>query len=122
MPNFGKHIAIGAAASVGTYLGMCRYLKCEPKLGELLLCLGVGTLAASLPDVLDPPSHPDHRAVGHSLALGAGLVALLRTKCSEASRDLDTFSKILLAASAAAYLSHLAADGCTPKGLPLLGL
>lgn len=122
MPNLAQHVAIGAVASAGTYFGMCIYLKHEANLGELLLCVGVGVLGAAAPDIFDPPTHPNHRAFGHSLTLGAGLAGFGGTKCLNAGASGGEFGKILFSAAVVSYLSHLIADSCTPRGLPLLGL
>ena len=120
MSNLGTHLAIGAGSGAGTYLLMCKYYGRKPDLGEALVSTGIGMLAAAAPDVLEPAVSPNHRAFGHSLTLGAGLVRLALTQCSKESGSWQEIEKILLAVALVSYLSRLVADGCTPRGLPLL--
>lgn len=121
MPNIKQHLAISSVASGGTYYVMCRYYGRQPDLGELLVCTGVGLLAGAAPDAFEPALHPNHRALGHSLGVGAGLAKFAMTKCCKENGDWLEFQKILVAVGIVSYLCHLIADGCTPKGLPLLG-
>lgn len=120
MPNLKQHLAIGAVAGAGTYLAMCHYYERKPCWGEALTCVGVGLVGGALPDALEPAVHPNHRAICHSLALGTGMTKIALAKCSRANGVWDEFDKILVAVAVVSYLSHLVADGCTPKGLPIL--
>jgi membrane-bound metal-dependent hydrolase YbcI (DUF457 family) len=85
-----------------------------------LFCTGLGLVVGTAPDALEPATDPNHRAFGHSLALGAGLAKFAMTTCNKKNGDWEEFQKILVAVAIVAYLAHLIADACTPKGLPLL--
>jgi hypothetical protein len=100
---------------------MCRYYNRRVDLGELLLCAGAGLLSGGVPDVLEPALHPHHRQLAHSVTVGGLLAKFGVERCSFKNGEWDQFHKILAAALIAGYISHLVADGCTPRGLPLLG-
>ncbi len=121
MPNAAQHGMIGAAAGAGTYWLMCRYYNRQPDLGELLVCAGAGFLSAAVPDVLEPAAHPHHRQLAHSATVGTALVKYAMTMCCAENVKWTPEQKTLVAALVAGYVSHLVADGCTPRGLPLLG-
>jgi membrane-bound metal-dependent hydrolase YbcI (DUF457 family) len=82
--------------------------------GEVLGWAAGGALLGLLPDMLEPASSPNHRRFFHSIALAAGIT---RSLCK---KEVGNRSDDLLFLSGTAYLSHLAADACTPKCLPLL--
>ena len=103
---------------------------------------------AVLPDVLDPPHSPGHRSVAHAVVPVVGVLvqANWTARCRQLQADADQyrcqgsaiglsdldrerclrnealcrFAAAALAAFIGSYLSHLALDGQTPKGLPLL--
>jgi hypothetical protein len=108
-----------------------------------------GWIGARLPDIVDPPTSPCHRSVGH----GAGPIAAaaryaaeciprwqkaLRTHASvqrAAGQEADSrwrrvwhalLEFLCLVASGAllgvafGYLSHVAMDACTPAGIPVV--
>ena len=124
MPNAKQHFIIGAAtgALVNALVQMFE-IKSEPERkfdwGELLLCSGVGGLAALVPDILEPATTPNHRLFFHSV-LCAGLVAYA---CSgKHTSRWARVTKIFVLVAGAGYLSHLIADAQTPKSIPFLGL
>ncbi len=84
---------------------------------DLFLFSAIGFLCASLPDILEPASNPNHRKIFHSLvtagAIGYGAFGKHIEK-------LDQPSKRVLQALALSYLSHLGADATTVKSLPIL--
>lgn len=121
MPNAAQHAAIGGVAAGGTYLVMCRYYRRQPRLGEFVICGGAGVLATGLPDLLEPAAHPHHRQFAHSLVVGGLLAKFALEECGASNKDWGEFPKIFLAVLIVAYISHLIADGFTPRGLPLLG-
>ena len=86
--------------------------------------LAMGAAAAclpSLPDLLEPALHPNHRKFFHSVvayaALGYGLHRLYRWETQdEWQRLLRTVGLV----AGAAYLAHLTRDAFTTKSLPLI--
>jgi len=121
MPNFKEHVAMSAVASAGTYIAMCWYYGRQPNVGELFVCEGVGILAGVAPDILEPATNPNHRALGHSVAVGAVLSRFAIAKCSRENPEWQEFLKIAATVTIVSYVVHLIADGFTAKGLPLLG-
>jgi membrane-bound metal-dependent hydrolase YbcI (DUF457 family) len=120
MPDLKQHVALGAGAGIVTYAVMSHYYKRQFDLGEMLVCAAFGTAAALVPDIIEPALSPNHRSFAHSLAAGCGLIRLAVDQCGAENQDWDQWHKILWAVATAGYLSHLVADGCTPRGLPLL--
>lgn len=120
MPNSAQHLAIGAVAGTGTYLLMCRYYNRKVDLAEALVCAGAGMAGAALPDLLEPALHPHHRKIAHSITAGGALTKFSLDRCASANGEWTEFGKIVFASAGAGYISHLVADGCTPRGLPML--
>ena len=95
-----------------------------------------GAFGGILPDILDPPRNMFHRAFGHSVRVGGGMMAYLikgapviMERCYERAliaresenKLAERFWLILAGISlgfAAGYLSHLALDLFTPRSLP----
>ncbi len=108
-----------------------------------------GVVGARLPDIIDPPTCPHHRSIGHGI-VPVGLASRacldripawqeqLRRSAEEhsvaAAQTTDVWERLLhsllellcrvgagmLAGIPAGYLSHLALDATTPAGLPLI--
>jgi len=147
MPRRNTHIAIAAISGAAVAYLLAKRAGSSDLLPELLGGALGAAATAMLPDIFEPATSPSHRAGAHSLAAG-GLISLGLNSCvrfSEARRA-DAESRRVLAArsttshernghqvreflcrvaSGAAiglpvgYLSHLAADAGTPRGLPL---
>ena len=128
MPNAKQHAIIGAAVAGGLCLAtelLTAYLtkdESDPRSilqrvswGNVAAFAAVGGAIALLPDILEPAVSPHHRQFFHSLAMigltGYGILGEHTKQWSPRSRNDATIC-------AAAYLSHLMADGLTPKGLP----
>jgi inner membrane protein len=120
LANALEHSTYGGVAGGVTYLVMCRYYERQPDLGELLLCAGAGLFAAGIPDFIEPAINPHHRKFAHSFTTGSLLLKFANDQCGVGNGRVQQFKKILLAVSIAGYLSHLLADACTPKCLPLI--
>lgn len=87
-----------------------------------VVAAGIGALCGTLPDLLEPACHPNHRQFFHSLAC-AGLIG---TACYslyqwEPQTSGEEIVRFLLLAVGGAFLTHLAIDALSPKGLPLIG-
>lgn len=86
--------------------------------------LVVGAAAAclpSLPDLLEPAVHPNHRKFFHSVAafatIGYGLHRLYEW---EAQEDWQRLVRVVGLVGGAAYLAHLTRDAFTAKSLPMI--
>jgi len=155
MPNGPTHQLLGAlsgAAAAHHYVSPC-LSPVDSEAGTPLLIVGglvAGGFGGRLPDLLDPPIQPNHRAFFHSIVLGAAVAGAavftvkklrllsgspLKDKRSGArsttggdetvpSTSISLDQALLFAlvlALLVSVLSHLGADSGTPKGLPILG-
>ena len=135
MPNGYVHRTAGAVMGSITYLAIkndCQ--KKEPvDLGELILSTGVGLSTARIPDILEPPINPNHRAFYHSLAFGF-LIGFVGT---QAWKDFQLKSgekriqgirqwsfreyvDVAVILTCVSILLHLVMDGFTKKGLNII--
>lgn len=122
MANFKKHVAVGAACGAALCLAVYWNKKAhDPSVqfdwGEFLLLTGLGALAATLPDMLEPAISPFHRSFFHSVAAGT-----LVSHCSfgKHTEAMQPEMKNLLSATGLGYLSHLALDSLTPMGIRMI--
>lgn len=119
MPNAIVH-RTGAALAIG---GVSAYS--EKKNGEItatpLAHASLGWLLGTLPDVIEPACHPNHRQFFHSFAfagmLGYGLYQLSQWETEDEFKKLV---KTLGLIAGSAYLVHLLMDATTPKSLPII--
>ncbi|MDX6766874.1 MAG: metal-dependent hydrolase [Candidatus Methylacidiphilales bacterium] len=124
MPNRNEHLIIGAAAGAAAALFM-EYLKTIEQPGSAIdwnrvaIWTGVGTLAAALPDILEPAFNPRHRGPAHSALTFMAAFWLLQSDWLR--HHVDPAMAEVIRAGLMGYLSHLAADATTPMGLPFLG-
>jgi membrane-bound metal-dependent hydrolase YbcI (DUF457 family) len=133
MPNFKKHITVGAAVGGGANLAwqLCKILDDpnRPKdfwelLGRIdflqiaFFALG-GAACAALPDIIEPATNPNHRAAFHSVAF-AGVVSY--GAFGKHTEELTPEQRHMTRVAALSYLSHLFLDAQTPKSLPLVGM
>lgn len=82
----------------------------------------VGALSASLPDLIEPATTPNHRQFFHSILFGAVVGACLYELHKwKPDDELQRLVKLILNCAGAAYLLHLLADATTKKSLPLVG-
>lgn len=88
------------------------------------LPVAMGAAAAlmpSLPDLLEPAVHPNHRKIFHSFAMAATVTFGLRQAYKwDPKTDWERLIRFLVLAGGAAYLGHLARDAFTAKSLPLV--
>jgi len=135
MPCGNAHLTINAISFIPAY-----NMLIEDKSGDNsnnkiieLLTAGVGVMStAKLPDKIEPAIHPNHRDFYHSIAFAiiVGIIGFAAWKDLQQRRDqrgakgiFDITPKELLdvfiIGGAVGYITHLVADGFTPKGLPL---
>jgi membrane-bound metal-dependent hydrolase YbcI (DUF457 family) len=90
------------------------------------LCIGavaggaVGGVTSLLPDLLEPPRHPNHRGPFHSVSLLLGLTGLGFVFAMGVIAVEYKVLWMLILPAIYGYVSHLAADALTKKSLPLL--
>lgn len=77
-----------------------------------------GRVGGQLPDIFEPAYHPGHRNFFHSGAFGT--LAMTMAKKINDNPTVSDGVKLVLNASTLAYVSHLAMDGDTPAGVPVL--
>ena len=101
MPNARIHMIIGAVTTAVAALLDDKPSKVTHSIVAAPL---IGEAMARLPDILEPALHPNHRQFFHSITtLYEGVL------------------HGLIVLGGVAYISHLLADGSTPKGHPLFG-
>lgn len=154
MPNGPAHQLLGAVSGMAaSNYYVTPFLRPEEeengKPTLLLTGLVVGGVGGRIPDILDPPIHPNHRGIYHSVVAGCFALggAILTVKALEhlyqrychtrteargfqtTAQPNGTSSGISLKEAAVGavilavlvgILSHLVADSGTPKGLPFL--
>ena len=119
MANATAH-RLGAAITIA---GLSTYV--EHKNGKHSPApLAHGTLAGmlgTLPDLIEPACHPNHRRFFHSLTFAALLIsALYRLYQWKTEDELLKLLKCLGLIAGGAYLVHLAMDATTAKSLPII--
>ncbi len=119
MANGAAH-RLGAALAVGGVALIAHNDQAEPS-AEPLAAAGIAYMSGTLPDILEPAYHPNHRQFCHSLAF-AGMVGFGMYKAYKYKPEttMQEWLRFAVLAIGGAYLVHLAMDGTTPKGLPIL--
>lgn len=123
MPNFKTHAIAGVASGIGvTLYDYQKNKNKDPNVDfdflQLLINIIAGFTGAALPDKLEPAYHPNHRSTCHSLSAAA--LNGWGMNVTENLENLDPRWKSVIKSLSFGYLSHLALDLSTPKGLPLL--
>lgn len=114
----GAHVCVGLAAGALVELLHC-YVADHPVVFRNLMLAGCsGAICAALPDVLEPALHPNHRSFFHSEAVAVGASCSLGTLVAKAATT--DWVGATARGALAGYLSHLALDATTPKGLPAI--
>ena len=120
MPNGFDHRFFAAACAAGATTAAWSPNDHWSK--HPLFAGSVAAGCATLPDLLEPALHPNHRQLFHSFAfaaiLGVGMYKLYQWEPQTEGQQI--LRRVLLLAGGA-YLVHLAMDFTTPKSLPFLG-
>lgn len=118
MPNAASH-RFGAAITIGAISAYSEHKNGQSTfkpLAHSALAAACGTL----PDILEPAFHPNHRRFFHSVGfaglLGYGMYELYKWETED---EFYQFLKGLGLVIGGAYLVHLAMDASTPKSLPV---
>ena len=119
MPNAAAH-RCGAAIVVGTISALSEKHNGK-NTAKPIMHAALAAACGTLPDVLEPAFHPNHRKFFHSFGfagvIGYGLYKLYKWKTE------DEFEQILKSVGlvvGGVYLVHLSMDSSTPKSLPLI--
>lgn len=89
--------------------------------GAALVMGTAASLLPSLPDLIEPAVHPNHRKFFHSVAFAFTLAYAMRKAYEwEAQEPWEKVARIAALVGGAAYLAHLARDAFTAKSLPLI--
>lgn len=126
MNNRAHTVGGGLAAVIAAYLDECQKAGgstlTDDAWARIVAAGGVGGLAGSLPDLLEPALHPDHRQFFHSVAFALALGVGMREVYAWAPAEpWQCWIRGAALAAGSASLMHLAMDATTPKSLPLLG-
>ena len=116
--NRKAHIILGEVAGIGGSLVWSYCSEEKIKGWDWLAILAGSAIGGMLPDGIDPPLSPNHRAFGHSIA-GNGSLALVILKLSS-NQDINPTLKWFLRSFVFAQWSHLISDSTTPKGIPII--
>lgn len=138
MPRRDTHVTAGVAAGAVWAFYHARKEHTSDQVVEVLGGAIGGWFGGLLPDVLDPPTTPDHRDVGHGFALLL-LVAFASLEAERQACRANAISCMKVGGTAddirplawrfvagvltgiqAGYVSHLLLDGNTKAALPLL--
>jgi hypothetical protein len=149
MPNRNVHTAVSTLLGVGVASRRARDLELDQAAAEILGAAIGGWCGGRLPDILEPPRSPGHRALAHSLTAGdattCGATSLmnrweepLRLTADKMRRTrrgtengFDFLSNWLgefllhvavgfVTGLLVGYVSHLALDMITTRGLPIV--
>lgn len=149
MPNRKTHVTVGAIAGCTHALYRARNEKPFHLLLEALGGLVGGYIGGRFPDIVDPPTSPNHRSIGHGVLPNATLSTIYyaqlgdwQRRCREQANKhrlkqkqaqsiwshvkhgfLGALCRIFsgfLSGFAAGHTSHLALDMTTPRRLPLI--
>jgi len=74
----------------------------------------LGGTVALIPDILEPATNPNHRGFFHSIVFGATAWYATHGRHSD---QWDSNQREVMRLLCYCYLSHLAADATTPKGI-----
>lgn len=107
--------------SVAAACATVQYREGRPVDGTAVAMGAAAACFPSLPDVLEPALHPNHRQFFHSIAFALAVACgIRRVYMWKTQTDCDRLVRAALLVGGAAYLGHLARDAFTAKGLPLL--
>jgi len=118
MPDKFKHALVGGFIGLMCYLGYSNSRNSKPSLLGAVTSSALGGLAGVFADLVEPASDPNHRGALHSTIAGSLLIYSLEKIAR--SDTISQENKLLSAILGLGYLSHLALDSNTRKGLPII--
>lgn len=148
MPNRPVHDVIGGISGGVDSLRLAAASTTPYPSTEVIAGIVGGVLGSRFPDIVDPPTSPNHRGAAHSILAGAAALSVPISEWQGACRRLaaehehrmlakqeGSFDRFvqqiavwfwhflagLIAGIRAGYVSHLALDATTSAALPLIG-
>ena len=83
---------------------------------------GIGALFGTLPDILEPANHPNHRQFFHGVFFAAVLgYVWYRLYQWKPEEPWQVSARMIALIAIGAYMIHLAMDSTTSKSLPVVG-
>lgn len=86
-----------------------------------VMAAGLAAMLGTLPDIIEPASHPNHRQFFHSVSMlgliGYGAHKLYTWQPKDRFENALRFMSLV---ACGAYVTHLLMDSATPKSLPLI--
>ena len=117
-----KAHALIATVGVGGVLACVKPNAQAQRLPHPIVGGGFAAFFASLPDLLEPATSPNHRQFFHSVAfaalLGYGLYKIYEW---HPEQRFEQFLRDLTLIAGGAYLTHLIVDSLTTKSIPFVG-
>lgn len=112
----------GAAAFVG-WMHAVHDLHVKGELTAApVFSAAIASLLGSLPDLIEPASHPNHRQFFHSAVFAAALIyGLVRLYEWKPRDSIYQITRGALLIAGLAYLAHVAMDARTTKSIPWVG-
>lgn len=121
MPNSATHQALAALMVGGAFAGQDALNGLQTP--KPIIGAALAGILGTLPDKLEPAiANPHHRQFFHSVTLAVIVGAYEWHVWNWQPQDeWEEYLRLFLLAAGGAYLSHLVADACTRRSLPLLG-
>jgi len=121
MPNAITHKAVSGIV-VGVGVALWEQREKRDISWQTPTTASIAWLSGTLPDLIEPAIHPNHRQFFHSVLFGFILGTVLHKLWKwEPEEAWQKIARILAIAVAGSYLVHLAMDSLTAKSLPLIG-
>ena len=119
---FGSGLAMAVAAYYASGGHQAVATTKDRRLATATVAGGFGALCGSLPDIIEPAFHPNHRQFFHSVAFAIVLACDLRRLYRwQPEEPWQRGVRGVGLVAGGAYLVHLAMDATTTKSLPLVG-
>ncbi len=149
MSSGKMHKTVGVAAGAVAVYGQNQTVETAHNFSDYLGGIIGGYFGSKIPDIIDPPTSPNHRSVGHGVVQNMYLLKIVsenigafREFCFEKAKEYEEKAKscldspfmnfffIILSEAykfaaglalgiIAGHVSHLALDCTTPKSLPM---
>jgi membrane-bound metal-dependent hydrolase YbcI (DUF457 family) len=117
-----KAHALIATVGVGGVLACVKPNAQAQRLPHPIVGGGLAAFFASLPDLIEPATSPNHRQFFHSIAFAAILgYGLYKVYEWQPEQPFEQILRALALVAGGAYLTHLIADSLTKRSIPFVG-